>query len=168
MSRQELIKMRPVSVVMRGSYAGARVLGESPIMPAVTFPSPYYRLVSNCLPSFLLGADGSLCRSVVQPSVAEHDNQVIRRSHRGSNSKKNCECTDSTGLYQKILDLKEIGWPFETHRSKVFDIEITQYPMFWLVPNSNKSQMKGICLNAAVNLALNTSRCKWFYPLDRE
>lgn len=40
MSRQDLIKMRPVSVVMQGSYAGARVLGESPIMPAVTFRSP--------------------------------------------------------------------------------------------------------------------------------
>lgn len=127
MSRQELIKMRPVSVVMRGSYATARVLSESPIMPAVTFPSSNYRLVSNCLPSFLLGADGSLCHSVVQPSVAEHDNQAIRRSNRGSNS-KNCECTDSTGLYQKILDLKESGRPFETHCSEVFDIEITHAP----------------------------------------
>lgn len=39
MPRQALIKMRPVSVVMWGSYAGARVLGEAPVTPAVTFLS---------------------------------------------------------------------------------------------------------------------------------
>lgn len=39
MSQHELIKMHPVSVVMQWSYAGARIFGESAILPAVTFPS---------------------------------------------------------------------------------------------------------------------------------
>lgn len=78
--------MRIASVVMQGSYAGARVFSESPIMPAVMFPSPNYRLFSNCSPSFLSDTGGGLCSSAVQPSVAEHGNQAIRENNRGSKS----------------------------------------------------------------------------------